>query len=153
LAVAGKRAEITINNIKGAFRARFDDAKTHDEVDQILEDTEFDVKTASRLVNKQLDDILENNDLYGTASEKKAEKLRTSLEKDSDKLAGNALQYAKKRKAALDRAEANAAKKYYDDVKARADKAGKNVSSYEKVRLLYIDKVQSAANDDARAKA
>lgn len=64
-----------------------------------------------------------------------------------------ATQAAKKRKAALDREEANKAKEYYDSVKARADKAGKNVSSYEKIRLLYIDKVQSATSDDARSKA
>lgn len=153
LAVAGKRGEITLNNIQVAMKARFDGAKTHDEVDQVLEDTEFDVKTASRLVNNQLDDIMDNNNLYGTPSEKSTEKLRTAMGKDVEKLQGRAVQQAKKRKAALDREEANRARKYYNEVKATADKAAKNVSSYERVRLLYIDKVQSAANDTAREKA
>lgn len=92
LAVAGKRGEITLNNIQVAMKARFDGAKTHDEVDQVLEDTEFDVKTASRLVNNQLDDIMDNNNLYGTPSEKSTEKLRTAMSKDVERLQGRAIQ-------------------------------------------------------------
>jgi hypothetical protein len=48
--------------------------------------------TIEVVVNNQLDDIMDNNNLYGTPSEKSTEKLRTAMSKDVERLQGRAIQ-------------------------------------------------------------
>lgn len=135
------------SNLLESYKTSFDQAGDKDEVDATVTSLLKNLRNNYNFRANQLDDIINANDFGGLP---RVENLRSRYAKDYERLQSKIGQLGDKRKAQMDRAEANAAKAVFDTAKLVAETAGVEIAKFEQLRLMAIDDL--AKETDAEKK-
>jgi hypothetical protein len=129
------------------YQDEFTRAGSKDEVDNTETRLANNLRNNFSFRMNLLEGIVET---HGLGDLPRVENMRSSYNKDYDRLSARIGQLADKRKAQLDREAAGAARAVLDEAKARVTAAGTEIAKAEQLRLMTIDDLSKETDADKK---